>query len=106
MTAEELRQRLDGAKERMLSQPRTEQRSQATNSGEQQGGSGEGEERAAGGRQGAGKEETCLLLPFKIWRSLVITPNNTMQQHNDSGLDLDNCITVNCFYFEFCATEF
>lgn len=42
----------------MLSQPRTEQRSQATNSGEQQGGSGEGEERAAGGRQGAGKEET------------------------------------------------
>lgn len=56
VTAEELRQRLDGAKERMLSQPLTEQHSQATNS-EQQGGSGEGEDRGAGGRQGAGRED-------------------------------------------------
>lgn len=78
VTAEELRQRLDGAKERMLSQPRTEQRSQATNSGENQGGSGEGEERAAGGRQGAGKEETCLLVAFQ---NLVFTCYNT-KQHN------------------------
>ncbi|XP_068588376.1 E3 ubiquitin-protein ligase RNF6 [Cebidichthys violaceus] len=57
VTAEELRQRLDGAKERMSSQPRTEQRSQAADSGEQQGGSGEGEERVAGGRRGAGSAE-------------------------------------------------
>lgn len=57
MTAEELRQRLDGAKERMSSQPRTEQRSQAADSGEQQGSSGEGEERGAGGRRGAGRKE-------------------------------------------------
>ncbi|XP_059183154.1 E3 ubiquitin-protein ligase RNF6 isoform X2 [Centropristis striata] len=40
VTAEELRQRLDGAKERMSSQPRTEQRSQTADSGEQQGSSG------------------------------------------------------------------
>lgn len=54
VTAEELRQRLDGAKERMLSQPPSERRSQATDSGEQQGSSGEGEDRGAGGRQSAG----------------------------------------------------
>ncbi|XP_051267524.1 LOW QUALITY PROTEIN: E3 ubiquitin-protein ligase RNF6 [Dicentrarchus labrax] len=57
VTAEELRQRLDGAKERMSSQPRTEQRLQTADSGEQQGGSGEGEERGAGGRRGAGGTE-------------------------------------------------
>lgn len=56
VTAEELRQRLDGAKERMSSQPHTEPRSQAADSGEQQGGSGEAEERGAVGRQGAGRE--------------------------------------------------
>lgn len=64
MTAEELRQRLDGAKERMSSQPRTEQRSQTADSGEQQGSSGEGEERGAGGRQGAGREEGWGLVIF------------------------------------------
>ncbi|XP_033495081.2 E3 ubiquitin-protein ligase RNF6 [Epinephelus lanceolatus] len=57
VTAEELRQRLDGAKERMLSQPRTEQRLQTADSGEQQGSSSEGEERGAGGRRGAGGTE-------------------------------------------------
>lgn len=57
VTAEELRQRLDGAKERMSSQPRTEQRLQSADSGEQQGSSGEGEERGTGGRRGAGREE-------------------------------------------------
>ncbi|XP_035507637.1 E3 ubiquitin-protein ligase RNF6 [Morone saxatilis] len=57
VTAEELRQRLDGAKERMSSQPRSEQRLQTADSGEQQGGSGEGEERVAGGRRGAGGTE-------------------------------------------------
>lgn len=57
VTAEELQQRLDGAKERVSSQPRTEQRSQAADSGEQQSSSGEGEERGAGGRRGAGREE-------------------------------------------------
>lgn len=36
------------------------------------------------------RKRLVSLLPFKIWCSLVITPNNTMQQHNDSGLDLDN----------------
>ncbi|XP_040922046.1 E3 ubiquitin-protein ligase RNF6 isoform X2 [Toxotes jaculatrix] len=40
VTAEELRQRLDGAKERVSSQPRTEQRSQTADSGEQQSSSG------------------------------------------------------------------
>nr|XP_046227573.1 E3 ubiquitin-protein ligase RNF6 [Scatophagus argus]XP_046227574.1 E3 ubiquitin-protein ligase RNF6 [Scatophagus argus] len=54
VTAEELRQRLDGAKERMSTQPRTEQRSQTADSGEQQGSSGEGEERGVGERRGAG----------------------------------------------------
>ncbi|XP_070709188.1 E3 ubiquitin-protein ligase RNF6 isoform X2 [Pempheris klunzingeri] len=43
VTAEELRQRLDGAKERMSSQPRTEQHSQTADSGEQQGSSGSAE---------------------------------------------------------------
>ncbi|KAG7225031.1 hypothetical protein INR49_014486 [Caranx melampygus] len=57
VTAEELQQRLDGAKERVSSQPRTEQRSQTADSGEQQSGSGEGEERGAGGRRGAGGTE-------------------------------------------------
>ncbi|XP_070842635.1 E3 ubiquitin-protein ligase RNF6 [Chaetodon trifascialis] len=57
VTAEELRQRLDGAKERMSSQPRTEQRSQTADSGEQQGSSGDGEERGAGGRRGPGATE-------------------------------------------------
>ncbi|XP_068438087.1 E3 ubiquitin-protein ligase RNF6 [Clinocottus analis] len=55
VTAEELRQRLDGAKERMTSQPRNEQRAQAADSGEQQGSSGE--ERGAGGRRGTGAAE-------------------------------------------------
>ncbi|XP_071769867.1 E3 ubiquitin-protein ligase RNF6 isoform X1 [Centroberyx gerrardi] len=57
VTAEELRQRLDGAKERVSSQPRPEQRLQTTESGEQEGSSGEGEERGAGGRRGAGATE-------------------------------------------------
>lgn len=57
VTAEELRQRLDGAKERMSSQPRTEQRSQTADSGEQQSGSGEAEERGSGGRRGTGGTE-------------------------------------------------
>ncbi|XP_029384903.1 E3 ubiquitin-protein ligase RNF6 [Echeneis naucrates] len=57
VTAEELQQRLDGAKERVSSQPHSEQRSQTADYGEQQGGSGEGEERAAGGRRGAGGTE-------------------------------------------------
>ncbi|CAJ1082167.1 E3 ubiquitin-protein ligase RNF6 [Xyrichtys novacula] len=57
VTAEELRQRLDGAKERMSSQPRTEQRSQTADSGEQQGSSAEGEERGNGGRRVAGGTE-------------------------------------------------
>ncbi|XP_044195580.1 E3 ubiquitin-protein ligase RNF6 [Thunnus albacares] len=57
VTAEELRQRLDGAKERVSSQPRTEQRLQTADSVEQQGSSGEGEERGAGGRRGAGGTE-------------------------------------------------
>lgn len=62
VTAEELRQRLDGAKDRMSSQPRTEQRSQTADSGEQQGSSGDGEERGAGGRRGAGRGEGDGLL--------------------------------------------
>ncbi|XP_069007832.1 E3 ubiquitin-protein ligase RNF6 isoform X1 [Embiotoca jacksoni] len=57
VTAEELRQRLDGAKERVSSQPRTEQRSQTADSGEQQSSSSEGEERGAAGRRGAGGSE-------------------------------------------------
>ncbi|KAM3860512.1 E3 ubiquitin-protein ligase RNF6 [Diretmus argenteus] len=57
VTAEELRQRLDGAKERVSSQPRPEQRLQTAESGEQEGSSGEGEERGAGGRRGAGATE-------------------------------------------------
>ncbi|XP_041670162.1 E3 ubiquitin-protein ligase RNF6 [Cheilinus undulatus] len=57
VTAEELRQRLDGAKERMSSQPRTEQRPQTADSGEQQGSSAEGEDRGAGARRVAGGTE-------------------------------------------------
>ncbi|KAF7213879.1 E3 ubiquitin-protein ligase RNF6 isoform X1 [Nothobranchius furzeri] len=57
VTAEELRQRLDGAKERVLSQPGTEQRSQTADAGEQQSSSSGGEERGAGGRGGAGNTE-------------------------------------------------
>ncbi|CAG5895962.1 unnamed protein product [Menidia menidia] len=57
VTAEELRQRLDGAKERLSSQPRTEQRSQTADSAEQQSGSSDGEERGTGGRRGGGSTE-------------------------------------------------
>lgn len=57
VTAEELRHRLDGAKERMSSQPLTEQRPQTADAGEQQGSSGDREERGPGGRRGAGREE-------------------------------------------------
>lgn len=57
VTAEELRQRLDGAKERLSSQPPTEQRSQTSESAEQQSSSSEGEERSAVGRRGAGGTE-------------------------------------------------
>ncbi|XP_034003864.1 E3 ubiquitin-protein ligase RNF6 [Trematomus bernacchii] len=57
VTAEELRHRLDGAKERMSSQPLTEQRPQAADAGEQQGSSGDREERGPGGRRGAGGTE-------------------------------------------------
>lgn len=69
VTAEELRQRLDGAKERMSSQPHSEQRSQATDSGEQQGGSGEGEERGAVGRQGAGRDRWCRQVDLHFTRN-------------------------------------
>lgn len=54
VTAEELRQRLDGAKERVSSQPHNEQRLQTAESGEQQSSNPEGEERGPGGRRGAG----------------------------------------------------
>ncbi|KAM6900401.1 E3 ubiquitin-protein ligase RNF6 [Xenentodon cancila] len=57
VTAEELQQRLDGAKERVSSQPRTQQRSQTADSGEHQSSSGDGEERASAGRRGAGGTE-------------------------------------------------
>lgn len=57
VTAEELQQRLDGAKERLSSQPRNEQRLQTTESVEHQGSSGEGEEREPGGRRSAGGTE-------------------------------------------------
>ncbi|XP_013857692.1 E3 ubiquitin-protein ligase RNF6 [Austrofundulus limnaeus] len=57
VTAEELQQRLDGAKERVLSQPHTEQRSQPADSAEQQSSSSGGEERGAGGRGGTGSTE-------------------------------------------------
>lgn len=62
MTAEELRQRLDGAKERVSSQPRPEQRLQTAETGEQEGSSGEGEERGAGGRRGTGREKGVALV--------------------------------------------
>ncbi|KAM4533413.1 E3 ubiquitin-protein ligase RNF6 [Odontesthes bonariensis] len=57
VTAEELRLRLDGAKERLSSQPRTEQRSQTADFGEQQSSTSDGEERGAGGRRGGGSIE-------------------------------------------------
>lgn len=57
VTAEELRQRLDGAKERVSSQPPTEQRLQTAESGDQQSSNVEGEERGSGGRRGAGGAE-------------------------------------------------
>lgn len=72
MTAEELQQRLDGAKERMSSQPRTEQRSQTADSGEQQGSSGDGEERGAGGRRGTGREERGGLVSFRPFQPLLV----------------------------------
>lgn len=84
VTAEELRQRLDGAKERMLSQPHSEQRSQATDSGEQQGGSGEGEERGAGGRQGAGREDRQKLLILLTFDISLIT----------EGGFVEHCVTM------------
>ncbi|XP_019722408.1 E3 ubiquitin-protein ligase RNF6 [Hippocampus comes] len=55
VTAEELQQRLDGAKERESSQPSTEQRLPAAETVDQQGGSAE--ERGSGGRRGAGGVE-------------------------------------------------
>lgn len=63
VTAEELRQRLNGAKERVSSQPPTEQRLQTADSGEQQSSSVEAEER------GAGREEVGLIYDF--FRSIV-----------------------------------
>ncbi|CAB1340993.1 unnamed protein product [Coregonus sp. 'balchen'] len=48
VTAEELRQRLDGAKERVSSQPRPEPHPQNTEAGEEEGSSGEGEESEGG----------------------------------------------------------
>lgn len=81
MTAEELRQRLDGAKERVSSQPRTEQRLQTADSVEQQGSSGEGEERGAGGRRGAGRD--ISVRPFQIWLVLLVLMSD--------GLDFSCC---------------
>lgn len=57
VTAEELRQRLDGAKERVSSQPNPEQPAHNTSSGEQQGSSGEGEDRGTTGRRQPGNAE-------------------------------------------------
>ncbi|KAM9408273.1 E3 ubiquitin-protein ligase RNF6-like [Pholidichthys leucotaenia] len=57
VTAEELRQRLDGAKERVSSQPHTEQNFPTADSSEHQGGGSEGEERGSGGRQVGGSTE-------------------------------------------------
>lgn len=62
MTAEELQQRLDGAKERESSQPRTEQRLQTADSVEQQGSSSEGEDRGAGGRRIGGMGVVVFLM--------------------------------------------
>ncbi|XP_055006906.1 E3 ubiquitin-protein ligase RNF6 [Boleophthalmus pectinirostris] len=56
VTAEELRQRLDGAKERVSSQPPAEHPAQNTSSGDQQGGI-DGEERGPGGRRQLGNGE-------------------------------------------------
>ncbi|KAM9332083.1 E3 ubiquitin-protein ligase RNF6 isoform 1-T5 [Pholidichthys leucotaenia] len=57
VTAEELRQRLDGAKERVSSQPHTEQNFPTADSSEHQGGGSEGEERGSGGRRVGGSTE-------------------------------------------------
>ncbi|XP_028290073.1 E3 ubiquitin-protein ligase RNF6 [Gouania willdenowi] len=57
VTAEELQQRLDGAKERVSSQPDAEQRVQMAEAGEQQSSSGEGEERGPAVRRGTGAAE-------------------------------------------------
>ncbi|XP_072306927.1 E3 ubiquitin-protein ligase RNF6 [Eucyclogobius newberryi] len=56
VTAEELRQRLDGAKERVSSQPPPEHPAQNISPGHQQGG-GDGEERGPGGRRQPGNAE-------------------------------------------------
>lgn len=66
MTAEELQQRLDGAKEREASQPRSEHSLQPSDSVEQQGSSGEGEERGAGGRRGGGMDT-----PYSLSKSVL-----------------------------------
>ena len=84
VTAEELRQRLDGAKERVSSQPRTEQRLQTADSVEQQGSSGEGEERGAGGRRGAGRD--IYIWPLQIRLILLMTYY---------GLDISCCSLTN-----------
>ncbi|XP_011487230.1 E3 ubiquitin-protein ligase RNF6 [Oryzias latipes] len=57
VTAEELRQRLDEAKECVSSQPHPEQRSQTVSAGEHQSSSDEGEQRGATERRGTGGTE-------------------------------------------------
>lgn len=85
MTAEELQQRLDGAKERVSSQPHTEQRSQAADSGERQSSSGEGEERGTGGRRGAGMIEGKKATLSHLFKSGF---------HNlGFGMSFVNCLT-------------
>lgn len=85
VTAEELRQRLDGAKERLSSQPSTEQHSQTSESGEQQSSSGEGEERGAGGRRGAGRKDffpIFLIFPdlaFVMFCFVMLSPKVTFE---------------------------
>lgn len=56
VTAEELRQRLDEAKECVSSQPHPEQRSQTVSAGEHQSSSDEGEQRGATERRGTGRK--------------------------------------------------
>lgn len=70
VTAEELRQRLDGAKERVSSQPRPEPRPQGNEGGEEQGSSGE-KNRVdwMGMRKGVGQENGM--------QSLVIHSNQS-----------------------------
>lgn len=70
VTAEELRQRLVGAKERVSSQPLPEQHVQTADSGEQQSSSVEAEERVAGGRRGAGSIYPHLILPNHIFHHM------------------------------------